>query len=419
MRHPVVSKWSSRPGSGVSVGHGLMTAMKRDLFVHAGVAGLLAAATVVAVSTASSLAGGTSAGRSVLVPVVPCRLADTRSGADNVGTRSTPLQAAESHVFEVWGHNGNCDIPVTATGVSTNVTIANPTAASYLTVFPADAPRPLSSNLNWTAASSPTPNQVTVGVSAQGAIGVYNNAGTVDVIIDVVGYYEAEGSDTGTVAQVGSGGADGAPGPAGADGAPGPAGADGRTILSGTGAPVGGEEGDFFIDTATNTIYGPKTAVGWVVPGTPLTGPAGPKGPAGPTGIVTIAAFSALIAPIAANNVNYVFAGGTATVTTTAKNQRLTAVAEGPMGLAAGSPADDLRVGICYQAANSADKPMNFNSGNYSLQHFTTTRQSYSAVGTIVMTDPGTWNVGLCVLNDGAGPITNNDYSNGWVQVTN
>ena len=392
--------------------------MKRDLFVHAGVAGLLAAATVLAVSTASSLAAGTTAQRSVLVPIVPCRLADTRPNPDNVGTRSTPLQAAESHVFQVSGHNGNCDIPTTATGVSGNVTIDHPTAASYLTVFPADVPRPLSANLNWTAASSPTPNQVTVGLSAQGAIGVYNNAGTVDVIIDIVGYYEPEGSGSGSVGPVGpvgpagADGADGAPGTPGADGAPG---ADGRTILSGTGQPVGGQEGDFFIDTATDTIYGPRTAIGWPVPGTPLKGP---KGPAGPTGIVTTVLFSGLIEPLAANNPSYVFAGGTATVTTTAPNQRLTAVGEGPMGLTAGSPAAYLKVGICYQALNGGGI-FNFNSGGYSKHYFTTARQSYSAAGTIFMADPGSWKVGLCVWNDGAGPITNNDYSNGWVEVTN
>ncbi|MFI7096422.1 hypothetical protein [Streptomyces lydicus] len=44
----------------------------------------------------------------------------------------------------------------------------------------------------------------------------------------------------------------------------GPAGADGRTILSGTSAPGSGvgANGDFFIDTASWTIYGPK-ASGW------------------------------------------------------------------------------------------------------------------------------------------------------------
>ncbi|MFD9205961.1 hypothetical protein ACFVZM_06735 [Streptomyces sioyaensis] len=45
----------------------------------------------------------------------------------------------------------------------------------------------------------------------------------------------------------------------------GPAGADGRTILSGTSAPGAGTggNGDFYIDTAAWTIYGPKTGGSW------------------------------------------------------------------------------------------------------------------------------------------------------------
>ena len=53
------------------------------------------------------------------------------------------------------------------------------------------SPRPTASNLNFTAGSPPTPNQVTVGLSATGAIGVYNLSGTVDIIVDIVGYYQA------------------------------------------------------------------------------------------------------------------------------------------------------------------------------------------------------------------------------------
>jgi hypothetical protein len=57
-------------------------------------------------------------------------------------------------------------------------------------VYTADlAVPPLASNLNWTAGSPPIPNQVTVALSRDGAINVYNQAGTVDVVIDVVGYY--------------------------------------------------------------------------------------------------------------------------------------------------------------------------------------------------------------------------------------
>jgi len=58
-----------------------------------------------------------------------------------------------------------------------------------------------------------------------------------------------------------------------------------NTILSGSGAPSGavGADGDFYIDTTADAIYGPKTAGVWGSP-TSLTGPQGPQGDPGATG---------------------------------------------------------------------------------------------------------------------------------------
>jgi len=183
--------------------------MRQFRLVHIGVAAGMAAAAVTSlglVRAVNATGGGSS---SVFVPITPCRLVDTRTGPNNVGTRSTPIGSGEAAVFAVWGPNGNCTIPNIATGIATNTTAVNATAGSYLTVYPADAvPRPKASNLNFTAGSAPTPNQVTVGLSASGAIGVYNLTGTVDVIIDIVGYYEPTSA--------------GPPGPKGDPGDPGP-----------------------------------------------------------------------------------------------------------------------------------------------------------------------------------------------------
>ncbi len=136
----------------------------------------------------SAMAAGGPSSPSSFVAITPCRLFDTRAGAA-IGPRSTALKAGDTFTAQVTGTNGKCTIPATATGVALNVTIANPTAESYLTVFPADATQPLSSNLNWTASSSPTPNGVTVLLSATGAASFYNFAGSVDVLADAVGYY--------------------------------------------------------------------------------------------------------------------------------------------------------------------------------------------------------------------------------------
>ena len=57
------------------------------------------------------------------------------------------------------------------------------------------------------------------------------------------------------------------------------AGADGKTVRNGAGAPSSGlgVDGDFYIDTAANTIYGPKTGGAWGSP-TSLVGPTGANG---------------------------------------------------------------------------------------------------------------------------------------------
>jgi len=158
---------------------------------------LLAAAVVLgAVGLAgSSSATVTSGVRTVYVPTAPCRLFDTRSGPSTVGPRSTPIGPNETYTTPVRGTNGQCTIPAGAVAVAMNVTIANPTAASFLTVFPADVSRPLASSLNWVAGQAPTPNAVTSNLSADGQIAFYNNTGTVDVVADIAGYYEDHNFD--------------------------------------------------------------------------------------------------------------------------------------------------------------------------------------------------------------------------------
>ena len=80
----------------------------------------------------------------------------------------------------------------------------------------------------------------------------------------------------------GAQGSSGAQGPQGDTGAPGPA---GRTLLSGTGAPqaTDGGDGDYWLDTTTQTLFGPKTEGIWPA-GVPLVGPQGGTGAQGPQG---------------------------------------------------------------------------------------------------------------------------------------
>lgn len=70
----------------------------------------------------------------------------------------------------------------------------------------------------------------------------------------------------------------------GASGSDGSDGADGKTILNGTTAPTTeGVDGDFYLNTSTNELYGPKTTGSWGS-AVSLVGPQGPQGPAGSSG---------------------------------------------------------------------------------------------------------------------------------------
>ncbi len=117
-------------------------------------------------------------------PVTPARILDTRSNS-NVGGIAT-LGAQTTIVVKVLGQGGLPSTGVKA--VVMNVTVANPTAASYLTVWQSGTTKPLASSLNFVAGQVLS-NQVTVPVASDGTVQVYNNTGNVDVIFDVVGYF--------------------------------------------------------------------------------------------------------------------------------------------------------------------------------------------------------------------------------------
>jgi hypothetical protein len=82
-------------------------------------------------------------------------------------------------------------------------------------------------------------------------------------------------------------GTDGAPiwtssgiGATGATGAAGTNGINGKTVLNGSSDPDPGigVDGDFFINTSSNTIFGPKVSGSWPATGTSLVGETGPAG---------------------------------------------------------------------------------------------------------------------------------------------
>ncbi|HWC37206.1 MAG TPA: hypothetical protein VG476_01700, partial [Acidimicrobiales bacterium] len=112
-------------------------------------------------------------------PTSPVRIKDTRISGDTLRPNSTLT-------VPVAGVSG-----VPASGVTaavTNATVTNTTQPSFLTVWPTGVTRPLASDLNWVAGET-VPNLVVATLGSDGAVQVFNAAGSVDVIVDVSGWY--------------------------------------------------------------------------------------------------------------------------------------------------------------------------------------------------------------------------------------
>jgi hypothetical protein len=114
-------------------------------------------------------------------PFGPKRLMDTREGLGG----STRLGGASTASLQVSG--GSTGVPADATAVILNVTAVLPSSGGYVTVYPDGQPRPVASNLNFTAGQI-VPNLVVVPV-VNGKVNFFNVAGTVDLLADITGYY--------------------------------------------------------------------------------------------------------------------------------------------------------------------------------------------------------------------------------------
>ncbi|MFT4826141.1 MAG: hypothetical protein ACI9J0_004084 [Cryomorphaceae bacterium] len=135
------------------------------------------------------------------VGVSPTRLVDTRDGT---GGRTGQVDAGSPLTIQVSnlqvnGASGNSVTTAANMGaVALNVTAVTPSAAGYITVWPCDIPRPLSSNINFSAGQV-VANGVLAPVSASGTVCLYSQVPT-DVVVDMAGWF-AQGSFTGTVPQ--------------------------------------------------------------------------------------------------------------------------------------------------------------------------------------------------------------------------
>lgn len=77
-------------------------------------------------------------------------------------------------------------VPSDAVGLALNVTVTEPAAAGYLTVYPCASGRPLASNLNYVARQT-VPNFVVTAIDPYGGVCIDSMA-TTDVVVDLAGY---------------------------------------------------------------------------------------------------------------------------------------------------------------------------------------------------------------------------------------
>ncbi len=129
--------------------------------------------------------------------LTPARVLDTRADGETVdgAFRSTDaLMGGATFDLSLAGRGG---VPVSGVGaVALNVTVTNPTASAFVTVWPAGSVRPNASNVNVVRGGT-VPNMVMVPVSTDGRVSLFVNAGSADVIVDVLGWFPTDGAFVG------------------------------------------------------------------------------------------------------------------------------------------------------------------------------------------------------------------------------
>jgi outer membrane protein assembly factor BamB len=134
----------------------------------------------------ATMTGAFSYGPAQYFSVTPCRLVDTRNPA---GPFSGPaLAAASDRAFLA---AGQCGIPPAAKAVSVNVTVTQPSASGDLRLYAGSGPLPAASALNYRGGQTRANNTV-VALGAAGDFAMHCDqvAGTVQVIVDVNGYFQ-------------------------------------------------------------------------------------------------------------------------------------------------------------------------------------------------------------------------------------
>ncbi len=124
----------------------------------------------------------------------PIRLLDTRAGQGNCDSISTPIVAGGSLITQARVTCETLTIPQAAQALAGNATVINGSGQTgYLTIYPNGLPLPLAANMIYFPGQILS-NAFTVGLNASGEFNIFGER-TIDVVIDVAGYYSSEATD--------------------------------------------------------------------------------------------------------------------------------------------------------------------------------------------------------------------------------
>ncbi|MFN0110021.1 MAG: putative Ig domain-containing protein [Blastocatellia bacterium] len=121
---------------------------------------------------------------------VPVRLEDTRPGQTACVAPGMPLTGGVDTIHQGTTTCNGVTIPSVARAMMGNITVVNPAANGFLTVFPGGVPRPTVATGNYRAGAVLN-SPFTVGLSPTGQFNVYSTA-TTHVVIDVLGYFSPD-----------------------------------------------------------------------------------------------------------------------------------------------------------------------------------------------------------------------------------
>jgi len=123
-------------------------------------------------------------------PIGPSRICDTRVGSGSTCAGHTIIANAP-YMVGVASHGG---VPSAGAAQPPMATIANltaiaPTTGTFVTLYPAGITTPNASDIN-VVPGEVLPNLVVVGLNSGGDVDVFNGAGSVNVVIDVEGWFQ-------------------------------------------------------------------------------------------------------------------------------------------------------------------------------------------------------------------------------------